>query len=147
MEDLQELYQELILDHGRKPRNFHAVEHANCSADGFNPLCGDKITLQLVCNGDVIEDVGFQGSGCAISQASASTMTQAIKGRTRQEVSELSERFQALVRGEGEPDLEALGKLAAFRGVAQFPTRVKCATLAWHTLHAALKGENEITTE
>ena len=147
MNELQELYQELILDHGRRPRNFHDVEGANCCADGFNPLCGDKITLKLVCDGDIIKEVGFQGSGCAISQASASTMTEAVKGKTRQEANALFERFHDLVVGESEPDLDALGKLAAFSGVAQFPTRVKCATLAWHTLQRALEGGGEVTTE
>lgn len=148
MSELRELYQEYVLDHGRHPRNFHVVPHATHSADGYNPLCGDKITLRLVIRGDVIEDIGFTGSGCAISTASASTMTEAVKGKTVREARDFFEAFVGMVKGEVEPDEEKLDSLAAFAGVAEFPMRVKCATLAWHTLTAALEGSGDsVTTE
>jgi len=147
MSDLRELYQEVILDHGKHPRNFRFPEGSNHEAEGYNPLCGDRLTLKLVVDGDRIVDVGFQGSGCAISTASASTMTEVIKGKTLSEVEAMFQKFHALVTGEG-GDPDALGKLAVFGGVAEFPMRVKCATLSWHTLRAALENSPEhVTTE
>jgi nitrogen fixation NifU-like protein len=150
MSDLRDLYQEVILDHSRRPRNHGKPAGANRSADGYNPLCGDRITLHLVVEGGVIKDAGFEGQGCAISSASASMMTEALKGRTEAEIGALYERFHALVTGktEGKPADPALGKLAVFSGVREFPIRVKCATLAWHTLRAALEHEDRpVSTE
>jgi nitrogen fixation NifU-like protein len=150
MNDLRDLYQETILDHGRRPRNFRVPPEANRHGEGYNPLCGDRIDLHLVVNGDVIQDIGFQGAGCAISMAAASTMTERVKGRSRAEIEEIFRAFHALVTGK-EPagaQREALGKLAVFGGVSEFPVRVKCATLAWHTLRAALEGKGEgVSTE
>ena len=146
MSDLRELYQEVILDHGRRPRNFRAVEPATNRADGFNPLCGDKITVYADVEGGVVRDVAFQGAGCAISMASASMMTEAAKGRKTADVERLFQTFHALVTGKGQGD--DVGKLAVFSGVSEFPVRVKCATLAWHTLRAALEGRDEpVSTE
>lgn len=146
--ELRELYQEYVLDHGRRPRNFRDPENTTHQADGYNPLCGDKITVKLVVDGDVIRDLGFQGAGCAISTASASTMTEALKGKTVTEARDLFGAFIAMVKGEAEADEETLDALAVFAGVAEFPMRVKCATLAWHTLNAALEGTGEpVTTE
>jgi nitrogen fixation NifU-like protein len=145
MTDLRELYQEVILDHGKRPRNFRFPEGHNHEAEGYNPLCGDRLTLKLVVDGDRIVDAGFQGSGCAISTASASTMTEAIKGKTRAEVEAIFQSFHALVTGGG-GDPSALGKLAVFGGVAEFPMRVKCATLSWHTLRAALEDSPDPAT-
>ena len=141
--DVGELYQEMIIDHSRRPRNFHALSPPSVHADGYNPLCGDRIRVFLRLDGDRIEDVAFQGAGCAISTASASLMTESLKGSTRSEASELIERFRNLVTDHpGAPAGEAvLGKLRAFAGVRLYPTRVKCAVLAWHTLRAALSGE------
>lgn len=148
MSDLRELYQEYVLDHGRRPRNFRYPEGSTHSAEGYNPLCGDKITVKVVVEGDTIRDIGFQGAGCAISTASASTMTEAVKGKTLREARDLFGAFLQMVKGEGEPDLDELENLAVFAGVAEFPMRVKCATLAWHTLTAALEGAGEpVTTE
>ena len=150
MSDLRELYQQVILDHNKSPRNFHKVADANRTAEGFNPLCGDHLHVYLKMEGDVIRDVGFEGAGCAISKASASLMTSALKGRTTAEAGALFKRFHDMVTGsvEVEPDTEGLGKLAVFAGVREFPARVKCATLAWHTLNAAVKGEGQsISTE
>ncbi len=150
MSALRELYQEVILDHNKSPRNFHAMADASRTVEGYNPLCGDHYTLFVKLEGDVIRDISFQGSGCAISKASASVMASILKGKTRQEAEELFEYFHKLVKGEIDPveHLEKLGKLAAFSGVSEFPARVKCASLAWHTLHAALEsGETAITTE
>ena len=148
MSELRELYQEMILDHGKHPRNFRFPENANREADGYNPLCGDKLTLKLVVENDRIVDVGFQGAGCAISTASASTMTEVIKGKTLGEVDALFHGFHELVTGKLGPDPETLGKLAVFGGVSDFPMRVKCATLAWHTLRAALAGKDQpVSTE
>jgi len=148
MSELSDLYQEVILDHNKKPRNFRKLEDANRCAEGFNPLCGDQIQLYLKLDGGVIRDIGFQGSGCAISRASASLMTSALKGKSAQEASELYARFHRLVTSGAETDAEALGKLAVFSGVREFPARVKCASLAWHTLHAALEGkQKKATTE
>ena len=147
---LRELYQEVILDHNKSPRNFHAMADASRTAEGYNPLCGDHYTLFLKLDGDRITDISFQGSGCAISKASASVMASALKGKTRQEAEELFGFFHKVVTGEldaGE-HLEKLGKLAAFAGVSEFPARVKCASLAWHTLHAALEsGDSKVSTE
>ena len=147
MSELRELYQEYVLDHGKNPRNFRYPEGATHTADGYNPLCGDKITVQV--DGDVIADLGFQGQGCAISTASASTMTEAVKGKTLGEARDYFEKFIAMVKGEEEPDLSSdeLETLSVFAGVAEFPMRVKCATLAWHTLTAALEGKAEVSTE
>ncbi len=150
MSDLRELYQEVILDHHRKPRNFRKLEDANKRAEGFNPLCGDKISLFLKVENGVVRDVGFVGSGCAISTASASMMTECLKGKTEAEVEVLFERFHDLVTGKISPkaDSAALGKLAVFAGVREYPVRVKCATLCWHTLRAALENVQEtVATE
>lgn len=144
--ELRELYQTTILDHNRRPRNFRVPEGANRQAEGFNPLCGDKVTIYLRVENGVVEDVGFQGSGCAISTASASMMTQAVKGKRLEEVKHLFEDFHALVAGEASqaPDPDEVGKLAVFSGVREFPVRVKCATLAWHTLKAAAEQSGEV---
>ena len=150
MSDLRELYQQVILDHNKSPRNFHKVADANRTAEGFNPLCGDHLHVYLKMEGDVIRDVGFEGAGCAISKASASLMTSALKGRTMAEAEALFKRFHDMVTGsvDAEPDTEGLGKLAVFAGVREFPARVKCATLAWHTLNAAVKGgDKSVSTE
>ena len=143
--ELRELYQTTILDHNKKPRNFRRPDGANRQAEGVNPLCGDQVTVYLTVGDGVVEDVGFEGSGCAISRAAASLMTEAVKGRPVAEAQALFERFQALVTSDprSEPDLGALGKLAVFAGVREFPVRVKCATLPWHTLHAAIEQRDE----
>jgi nitrogen fixation NifU-like protein len=146
MSDLRELYQTTILDHGRKPRNFGKLETANRQAEGYNPLCGDQLTLYLEVEDGVVKRAGFEGSGCAISTASASLLTEAVQGRTVEEVMALFERFHQLVAGEVEVDPLAgrdagLGKLSVFSGVREFPMRVKCATLAWHAMRSALAGE------
>ena len=148
MSDLRELYQEMILDHNRQPRNFGELKGADCCARGNNPLCGDSLTLYLkVENGKVI-DAAFTGSGCAISTASASMLTEAVKGRDVREVHELFESFHSMVTEGGSPAVEDLGKLAVFAGVCEYPVRVKCATLAWHTMEAALEGHKEpVSTE
>jgi nitrogen fixation NifU-like protein len=149
MSDLRELYQEVILDHTRRPRNFGTLANANRQAKGHNPLCGDQVSVYLHMEGDRIQDIAFQGSGCAISTASASLMTEALKGLTVREARELFQGFHALVTTggkEGEP--EALGKLAVFSGVREFPIRVKCATLAWHAVQAALdQQDHPVSTE
>jgi nitrogen fixation NifU-like protein len=142
MTDLQELYQSVILDHNRKPRNFGELAGANRGADGKNPLCGDEVHVALVVEGDVITDVKFTGHGCAISKASASLMTAAVKGKTRDEVEALFARFHALVLGKDAEGGSELGQLVVFSGVSRFPVRVKCASLAWHTLKAALDSES-----
>ncbi len=150
MADLRELYQEVILDHNRRPRNFQKLEGANRTAEGYNPLCGDQITVYLQLENDVIRDISFQGSGCAISKSSASMMTTSLKGKTRAEAEALFEKFHRMVTGKLDASDGAgdLGKLAVFEGVWEFPIRVKCATLPWHTLHAALKGKGEtVSTE
>lgn len=147
MSDLRELYQTTILDHNKKPRNFRTLPEANRKADGWNPLCGDKVTIYLtVDDAGVVEEVGFQGSGCAISTASASLMTQIVKGKTEAEILELFDRFHDLITGDSKqpPDLEKLGKLAVFSGVSEYPMRVKCATLPWHTLRSAVRGDSEV---
>ena len=145
MSELRELYQSVILDHNKKPRNFGELEHANRSADGYNPLCGDKLKVFIAVEGDTVRDVAFVGEGCAISTASASLMTQAIKGKTVAEVEALFEGFHELVTSDprSEVDADGLGKLAVFGGVREFPMRVKCATLAWHTLRSALDQSGE----
>jgi nitrogen fixation protein NifU and related proteins len=148
--DLTELYQQTIIEHNRAPRNFKQVEGANRTAAGDNPLCGDRISVSLRLEGDVIKDIGFQGSGCAISQASASLMTGAVQGKTRAEAEALFRAFHDMVAGgaDAPADPKALGKLAAFAGVRQFPARVKCANLSWHTLRAALEAAAEpVSTE
>ena len=138
--NLRELYQEVIFDHNRQPRNFHEMPEADHHADGHNPLCGDQLTVYLRINGDVIEDVSFVGHGCAISTASASLMTEAVKGKTVAEVEALFKDFHALLTDT--PPERDFGKLAVLTGVREFPARVKCATLAWHTLHNALIGDH-----
>ncbi len=149
LDDLRDLYQEVVFDHNRNPRNFRVIEDADRTIEGFNPLCGDRITLYLKLDGDKIVDVAFQGQGCAISTASASLMTEIIKGKTVQEAEKLFEAFHKIVTGEdGDLKLEALGKLAVLAGVKQYPSRIKCATLPWHSLEAALKGEESaVSTE
>lgn len=151
MSELRELYQEVIIDHSRKPRNCELMEHPDRSANGFNPLCGDRVTVYVRLDGDRIEDLSFQGAGCAISTASASLMTEFLRGRTVSEAVRLFDRFHVLVTGnpdEPAPVEPELGKLNALAGVREFPSRVKCATLSWHTLHAALKDlEKTVTTE
>ncbi len=144
MSDLRDLYQDVILEHSKSPRNFRALDAANHQAEGNNPLCGDRFTIYVHMEGDAIRDISFQGAGCAISKASASMMTQAVKGKTRAEVEQIFERFHKLVTGQSpSADGTELGKLAVFSGVSEFPARVKCATLAWHTLQAALEGQAE----
>lgn len=147
-EPLRELYQEVILDHSQQPRNFKKLERANRTAEGYNPLCGDEITVYLELKDGVIRDISFQGSGCAISKASASMMTTSVKGKTQAEAEALFEKFHKMVTGQWGPsaDLHGLGKLAVFSGVCEYPTRVKCATLAWHALHAALLGKGEVVS-
>jgi len=149
MADLRDLYQEVILEHSKAPRNYRELAGANQHAEGYNPLCGDHFTVYLDVEGDAIRDITFQGSGCAISKASASMMTQAVKGKSRAEAQKLFERFHKLVTtGEANGDRPELGKLAVFSGVSEFPVRVKCATLAWHTLQAAIEGKQDpISTE
>lgn len=138
---LDALYQEIILEHNRKPRNFHSMEDADRTIEGTNPMCGDRLTLWLKMDGDTVADVSFQGEGCAISRASASLMTAAVKGKTRAEAEQLFEHFHALVTGTLDVDehKQELGSLRALAGVARFPNRVKCASMAWHALHSALK--------
>jgi nitrogen fixation protein NifU and related proteins len=141
MSSLSELYQNVILEHNRSPRNYRVMDDADRKADGHNPLCGDQLTVWVRMDGDVIGDVSFRGSGCAISKASASLMTGAVKGKSREEAEKLFERFHQLVTGTLPPgQSETLGKLAVFSGVSEFPVRVKCASLSWHTLKAALVG-------
>jgi len=141
------LYQDLILDHNRSPRNYRSIEDANRKAEGYNPLCGDKLTVWLRMEGDTVADAAFQGSGCAISRASASLMTTAVKGKTKSEVEDLFERFRRLVTGTLEPEqTPSLGKLAAFAGVAKFPVRIKCASLSWHALRAALDRPDAVVS-
>lgn len=150
MSDLRELYQQIILDHNRTPRNQRPMDGEHREADGHNPLCGDQVRVYVRLDGDVIDDVSFTGQGCAISTASASLMTQAVKGKTVAEAAEIFREFHDMVTGDpggGEPS-ELLGKLAVFQGVCEFPVRVKCATLVWHTLQAALDDQGEkVTTE
>jgi nitrogen fixation protein NifU and related proteins len=149
MPDLRELYQEVILEHSKAPRNYRELATAKHRAEGYNPFCGDHFTVYLDLEGDSIRDISFQGSGCAISKASASLMTQSVRGKTKAEAEQLFDQFHKLVTGEPENGNRAeLGKLAVFSGVSEFPVRVKCAILAWHTLHAALEGkQGTVSTE
>jgi nitrogen fixation NifU-like protein len=148
MSDLRDLYQEVILDHNRRPRNYGVLDAANRTARGHNPLCGDKLTLHVLVEGDRIVDLKFEGSGCAISKASASLMTDSVKGISIAEADQLFDEFHRMVTGAAgaEPDLDRLGKLAVLAGVTEFPTRVKCASLAWHTLEAALHGSDGVAS-
>jgi nitrogen fixation NifU-like protein len=146
MFELQDLYQEIILDHSKRPRNFRCPDAANRQADGHNPLCGDHVTVYLEVEDGVVADVAFEGSGCAISTASASVMTELVKGKSEAEARAMFARFHDLVTGE-EEEMDELDKMSAFAGVARFPMRVKCATLCWHTLAAALDGAGDVTTE
>ena len=144
MYDLEDLYQEVVMDHNRRPRNFKKLENAQRTAEGFNPLCGDQISLYLNVDDDgVIEDIGFEGAGCAISKATASMMTEAIKGKNVDKAEEIFEAFRHMLtrKPEEEYDYELLGDLEILQGVSQFPTRIKCATLSWHTLNSALDGK------
>ncbi|MEP6924465.1 MAG: Fe-S cluster assembly sulfur transfer protein SufU [Pyrinomonadaceae bacterium] len=149
MSELSELYQEVILEHNKKPRNFREMETANRKAEGQNPLCGDQLTVYLEMEDERVKDVTFVGSGCAIFKASASMMTQAVKGKTRDETETLFEEFGRMVRGEMNTEIEenSLGRLKIFAGVREFPARVKCASLGWHTVHAALNDEDVVSTE
>ncbi|MBX3245514.1 MAG: SUF system NifU family Fe-S cluster assembly protein [Acidobacteria bacterium] len=149
MSELNDLYQETILEHNKNPRNFREIEGADSEADGRNPLCGDALRVYLKMDGDVVSDVAFKGSGCAISKASASMMTQTVRGKTKEEAEQLFDEFHKMVTGglDVETDENHLGKLKIFAGVLEFPARVKCASLSWHTLNAALHGEEEVSTE
>jgi len=147
MSDLSDLYQEVILDHNRRPRNFRALAAHSHKAEGYNPLCGDRLTLYLKLTGETIEDVSFEGAGCAISKASASMMTDALKGRTVAEASALFDRFHRMVTTPPDQPVEDMGKLSSLAGVREFPIRVKCASLAWHTLNAAMNGTRVTSTE
>lgn len=149
MSDLRDLYQEVILDHSKRPRNFRKIEDADRTAVGYNPLCGDRMTLYLEVEDGKVTDASFQGVGCAISTASASMMTEAVKGKTVEEAERLFDRFQTMVTAPSDESIDTadLGKLQVFGGVREFPARVKCASLAWHTVHAALQGEEEVSTE
>jgi nitrogen fixation protein NifU and related proteins len=150
MAELNELYQQVILDHNKKPRNYKALDTATRQQEGYNPLCGDQLTLYLEMDGDTIKDVGFQGQGCAISKASASMMTTVVKGKSKAEAEAIFDEFHKMVKGELDPEAEEnrLGRLKIFAGVREFPARVKCASLSWHTLRAALEGGQEaVSTE
>lgn len=147
MSDLTDLYQEVILDHNRRPRNFRRIERPSHHADGFNPLCGDKVSLFVQVEGNRIEDLAFEGSGCAISKASASLMTDRLKGCTVEEARDLFQRFHRMVTTPPDAPVEDMGKLSALAGVREFPVRVKCASLAWHTLKAALDRQAAVSTE
>jgi nitrogen fixation NifU-like protein len=147
MSDLADLYQEVILDHNRRPRNFRALPGASHTAEGYNPLCGDRLTLYLKVAEGTIEDVSFEGAGCAISKASASMMTDAIKGRSVAEANLLFDRFHRMVTTPPDQRVEDMGKLSSLAGVREFPVRVKCASLAWHTFKAALLNEHKASTE
>ncbi|HEY0728527.1 MAG TPA: SUF system NifU family Fe-S cluster assembly protein [Pyrinomonadaceae bacterium] len=149
MSELSELYQQVILDHNKKPRNFRKLDTANRSAEGYNPLCGDHLTVYLDVEGDAVKEIAFEGSGCAISKAAASMMTQAVKGKSKEQAEALFTEFHSMVTGEldEETDENNLGNLKIFAGVREFPVRVKCATLPWHTLHAALNNKEQVSTE
>ena len=149
MSELSELYQQVILDHNKKPRNFRKLESANHSAEGFNPLCGDQLTVYLNLEDDAVKDISFEGSGCAISKAAASMMTQAVKGKSKLEAEQLFTEFHQMVTGEldEETTTNGLGNLKIFSGVREFPVRVKCASLPWHTMHAALNNQAITSTE
>lgn len=143
-EELRDLYQEVILDHGKNPRNFRVMNDHDRKIDGFNPLCGDQITLYLKVEDNVVKDVSFQGKGCAISTASASMLTETMKGKTEEDANKIFEQFRKLVTEEGNPDCSCLGKLEVFQNLKEYPMRVKCATLCWHALNSALKGDEEM---
>ncbi|MGQ0542248.1 MAG: Fe-S cluster assembly sulfur transfer protein SufU [Blastocatellia bacterium] len=149
MSELSDLYQEVILEHNKNPRNFREIPDADSQADGKNPLCGDALRVYVKMDGDMVTDVAFKGSGCAISKAAASMMTQAVKGKTRHEAETIFDEFHKMVTGELdiETDENDLGKLKIFAGVLEFPARVKCASLSWHTLNAALRGDDVVSTE
>ena len=149
MSELNELYQEVILDHNRRPHNFRVIESATAKQEGYNPLCGDRLTLYVTVDGDVIKDVAFQGSGCAISKASASLMTDALKGKTVVEARELFDQFHEMITSDPETPAADMGKLSVLAGVREFPTRIKCASLAWHTMKAAVAHETDaaVSTE
>ena len=149
MSELSELYQEVILDHNKKPRNFRKLESASNTAEGYNPLCGDHLTVYLDLEDDEVKEISFEGTGCAISKASASMMTQAVKGKKKEQAERLFNEFHSMVTGELDEETQEnkLGNLKIFAGVRDFPVRVKCATLPWHTLHAALNNEQTVSTE
>ena len=149
MSELYELYQAVILDHNKKPRNFRKLENANRTAEGFNPLCGDQLNIYLHLEDDQVKDISFEGTGCAIWKASASMMTQAVKGKSKQEVELLFDEFHRMVTGllDEEKEPNQLGRLKIFAGVREFPVRVKCTTLSWHTMHAALNNQESVSTE
>lgn len=146
MNDLRALYQEVILDHNKSPRNFRRMENATSVVEGYNPLCGDHYTIYLNVVENVVKEISFQGAGCAISKASASMMSTILKGKTTEEAEQLFNQFHHLVTGtaRADEDIETLGRLAAFAGVSEFPARVKCASLAWHTVHSALQGDQKV---
>jgi nitrogen fixation NifU-like protein len=147
MSELSELYQQVILDHNKKPRNFRKIDTPSHTAEGHNPLCGDQLTIYLAMENDEVKDVAFEGSGCAISKASASMMTQAVKGKSKEQAEKLFTEFHSMVTTDDENEESILGNLRIFSGVREFPVRVKCATLAWHTLHAALNKQEIVSTE
>ena len=149
MSELSELYQQVILDHNKKPRNFRKLENADRFAEGYNPLCGDQLTIYVNLTDDSVREIAFEGSGCAISKAAASMMTQAVKGKSKEQIEELFKEFHSMVTGEldEETDENHLGNLKIFAGVREFPVRVKCATLPWHTMHAALHDQDQASTE
>src|SRR5438067_1299958 len=149
MSELSELYQAVILDHNKKPRNFHKLENPTHTAEGFNPLCGDQLNVYLQLEDDQVKDISFEGSGCAIWKASASMMTQAVKGKTKTEAEQLFDEFHRMVTGQLDEETQPndLGRLKIFAGVREFPVRVKCATLSWHTLLAALNNRGKVSTE
>jgi nitrogen fixation protein NifU and related proteins len=149
MSELSDLYQQVILDHNKKPRNFRRLEEANRTAEGYNPLCGDQLVIYMQLEDEMVKDISFEGSGCAISKAAASMMTQSIKGKTRQEAETLFKEFHRMVTGQLDEEAEEnnLGRLTIFSGVREFPARVKCASLSWHTMHAALNNEGVVSTE
>lgn len=149
MSELSELYQQVILDHNKKPRNFRKLENANHIAEGYNPLCGDHLTIYVNVADEAVQEIAFEGSGCAISKAAASMMTQAVKGKTKEQVEELFKEFHSMVTGELDEETEenSLGNLRIFAGVRDFPVRVKCATLPWHTMQAALNKQDRVSTE
>ena len=148
MSNLEALYQEVILDHNRKPRNFREIENADRKVDGRNPLCGDQVTVWVKLDGDTVTDVSFKGTGCAVSKSSASIMTQSVKGKTIAETRQLFDRFHNMITGKmTDAERAQMGSLAALGGVSKFPLRVKCATLSWHALKSALDGGNEVSTE
>ena len=149
MSELSELYQQVILDHNKKPRNFHKLETANRSAEGYNPLCGDQLKVYMQLEDEIVKDISFEGSGCAISKAAASMMTQSVKGKTRAEAETLFDEFHRMVTDQLDEESEPnqLGKLKIFAGVREYPVRVKCATLSWHTFVAALKDQGKVSTE